>query len=134
MVPTLKTFRATGGQSIGIRSFAREDYDVIGTTDNTDATDTFGKYILLSEFNNDTDISIQSSNLFKISKYLNKVFRPTKYGGFYKDLDIHVSYNKALTTKVTDGISLISLVLAKSLGYSDSVENNSTLFTQFHKD
>jgi hypothetical protein len=66
-------------------------------------------------------ISLSSKNLFKTGKYLSRVLRPSKYGKFFSGLDIHINENPSLHGKVTDGISLISLELAKELGWKDAV-------------
>lgn len=77
------------------------------------------------------NVDIHSKNLFKTGKYLSRVFRPTKYGKFFSDLDIHINKNPDLAGKITDGISLISLSLAKELGWKDAEANKSAQFTLF---
>ena len=91
-----------------------------------------GKHITFNDFLDRFSISIKSNNLFKSGKYLSRVFRPVKHGGFYKDLDIHINNNHSITE--TDGISLISLELAKSLGWSDAKKEMSAQFTMFYSD
>ena len=76
-------------------------------------------------------IDIQSKNLYKTGKYLSRVFRPAKYGMFFKDLDVHMNDNPNLQGKVTDGVSLISISLAKELGWKDAEANKSAQFTLF---
>jgi hypothetical protein len=95
-----------------------------------DAYDLDGKHIAFDKFLDRFSIGIKSNNLFKSGKYLSRVFRPVKYGGFYKDLDIHVNNNHDITE--VDGISLISLELAKSLGWKDAKKEMSAQFTLFY--
>lgn len=76
-------------------------------------------------------IKIKSKNLFKTSKYLSRIFRPVKYAGFYKDLNVHCNKLPELQNKTTDGISLISLTLAKNLGWINAEEGKSAQFTMF---
>ncbi len=95
-----------------------------------DLYDAQGK-IPFDQFLNRVGISVRSTNLFKTGKYLSRVFRPAKYGMFFKELDVHINDNPALEGKVTDGISLISLALAKSLGWTDAEANKSAQFTLF---
>ncbi|MBI9060155.1 MAG: hypothetical protein JEZ01_20475 [Labilibaculum sp.] len=57
-----------------------------------DVYDVDGKHISFNDFLDRFSISIKSNNLFKSGKYLSRVFRPVKHGGFYKDLDIHIKY------------------------------------------
>lgn len=82
----------------------------------------------LARFN----IQINSNNLFKTGKYLSRVFRPVRYGSHFKELDIHINKEESLTTKITDGISLISLELARSLGWQKAEPNMSAQFTLFY--
>ena len=89
------------------------------------------KKILFSEFLSRLGIHIRSKNLFKTSKYLSRIFRPTKYGGFYGDLSIYINRNPKYNGKNTDGISLISLDLAKSLGWESAEHGKSAQFTLF---
>ncbi|RJR09295.1 hypothetical protein C4588_05040 [Candidatus Parcubacteria bacterium] len=77
-------------------------------------------------------ISIKSKNLFKTGKYLSRVFRPAKFGKFFSGLDVHVNNNPALQGKVTDGISLISLSLAKELGWKNAEHLKSAQLTLFN--
>ncbi len=97
-----------------------------------DVYDLDNKHIQFSDFLDRFSINIKSSNLFKSGKYLSRVFRPVRFGGFYKGLDIHINNNHAITE--TDGISLISLELAKSLGWSDAKKDMSAQFTMFYSD
>ncbi|MCL5030056.1 MAG: hypothetical protein M1480_13665 [Bacteroidetes bacterium] len=76
-------------------------------------------------------IHIRSKNLFKTGKYLSRVFRPIKYGSFFKGLDVFINDNPRYSGKVTDGISLISVELAKSLGWENVEESMSAQFTLF---
>ena len=68
------------------------------------------KHIPFSKFLDRFSINIKSNNLFKSGKYLSRVFRPVRFGGFYKGLNIYINNNHSITE--TDGISLISLELA----------------------
>ena len=97
-----------------------------------DAYDLDGNHIPFSEFLERFSISIESSNLFKTGKYLSRVFRPVKHGGFYSGLDIYINNNHDISE--TDGISLISLELAHSLGWVDARPNMSAQFTLFNSD
>ena len=92
------------------------------------------KHLPFKEFLNHFGITIRSKNLFKTGKYLSRVFRPVRFGGFYQDLNIYINSNPKHSGKVTDGISLISVSLAKSLGWDDAKENMSAQFTLFFKD
>lgn len=115
----------------GEYSFAYLREDKLRTID---AVDDEGEHIPFTSLAEKFGISIKSSNLFKTGKYFSRVFRPVKYGGFYKGLDVYVNREKHLTTKITDGISLVSLELAKSLGWKDVKENMSAQFTLFYND
>ena len=77
-------------------------------------------------------IEIQSGNLFKTGKYLSRIFRPVRYGGFFHGVDVFIQKGK--TIDVTDGISLISLQLAKSLGWEEAEHGSSGQFTLFFKE
>ncbi len=96
-----------------------------------DAYDEQGELIKFIQFLDRLGIRVQSTNLFKTGKYLSRVFRSTKYGRFFMDLDIHINSNPAYAGKVTDGISIISLELAKALGWADAAPNKSAQFTLF---
>lgn len=96
-----------------------------------DAYDLDGEHIEFSDFLDHFSIGIKSLNLFKSGKYLSRVFRPVKHGGFYNGLDININENHSLAE--TDGISLISLKLAHSLGWSDAKPNMSCQFTCFYE-
>ncbi|KAB2846947.1 MAG: hypothetical protein F9K45_00770 [Melioribacteraceae bacterium] len=99
---------------------------------NIDVYDTQGVRIKSNEFLKRFGIVINSSNLFKTGKYLSRVFRPSKYGSFVDNLDIHMNQNH--NGKVTDGISLISLRLAHRLGWKEAQPEMSSQFTLFYKD
>jgi hypothetical protein len=64
----------------------------------------------LSRFN----LEIDAGNIFKAGKYLSRVFRPAKYGGWYEELSLHVNAREG---KDVDGISLVSTKLARDLGW-----------------
>jgi len=83
------------------------------------------------EFLSNVGIQIKSKNLFKTGKYLNRIFRPVKYAGFFKDLNVYVNTNPEYQNKSTDGISLISIDLAKQLGWHNAIEGKSAQFTMF---
>lgn len=78
-------------------------------------------------FLNKVHLTISSDNIFKLGKYLSRVFRPTKYGAHLNGLDIHI--NESVKAKKVDGLSLISLSLAKRLGWTDAQVNSSSQFT-----
>jgi len=90
-----------------------------------------GEKISKDEFLTKLSISVQSKNLFKTGKYLSRICRPTKYAGFYKDLKVHYNDNPEFQNKCTDGISIISLELAKNLGWSNAQNGKSAQFTLF---
>ena len=90
-----------------------------------------GEKISKEEFLSKLSISVQSKNLFKTGKYLSRIFRPTKYAGFYKDLKVHYNDNPEFQNKSTDGISIISLELAKNLGWNNAQNGKSAQFTLF---
>lgn len=96
-----------------------------------DAYDSDGANIPFEQFLNHLGISITSRNLFKTGKYISRVFRPAKYGMFFSGLDIHINKNPFYAGKITDGISLISLDLAKGLGWKEAEVNKSAQFTLF---
>jgi len=95
--------------------------------------DAYYQKISFNDFLSKFGISINSKNLFKTGKYLSRIFRPVKYGGFYKNLNIYINRNNKHIGKKTDGISLISLKLAHSLGWTSAVVNSSAQFTLFYK-
>lgn len=108
-------------------AYLREDkLRTINVVDNDNKKVTFNNF--LDCFN----IKINSSNLFKSGKYLSRVFRPTKYGGFYSNLSIHINNN--IPVSKVDGLSLISVELARSLGYKEAQPNQSAQFTLFYKE
>ena len=90
--------------------------------------------IPFADFLNHFSLKINSSNIFKTGKYLSRVFRPVKHGAFFKDLRVHINTNPATMTKNTDGISLISLKLAKSVGWKEATVNSSAQFTLLNAD
>ena len=90
-----------------------------------------GKKISHNEFLQHVGIELNSSNLFKTGKYLSRVFRPVRYGGFFYDVDVFIQTNKSI--EHTDGISLISLKLAKALGWKEAKHGMSGQFTLFNK-
>ena len=96
-----------------------------------DAYDTNGDHISFNNFLDHFGITIKSKNLFKTGKYLSRVFRPIRYGSFFQGLDVHINENHS--GKVTDGISLISVDLARELGWENAEENMSAQFTFFSK-
>lgn len=111
-------------------SFAYLREDKLRTIAVVDKDD---RQVRFSEFLKRFGINVKSQNLFKTGKYLSRVFRPIRYGCFYKDLDIHVNHNPEYKGAITDGISLISLDLAKSLGWKNAEPNSSAQFTLFYK-
>ena len=90
--------------------------------------------IQFSEFTDRFGINIKSKNLFKTGKYLSRVFRPVKYGKFFRRLNIHINNNPVYQGKVTDGISLVSVDLARKLGWTKADKNMSAQFTLFYKE
>lgn len=108
-------------------AYLREDkLRTINVVDNTNSK------LKFNDFLNHFNIKIKSNNLFKSGKYLSRVFRPTKYGGFYRNLNIHINNNIPISK--ADGLSLISVDLARSLGYKDAQQNQSAQFTLFYKE
>lgn len=108
-------------------TYLRENYVKRVTVQKLD-----GEKIPFEEFCKHFGIKINSENLFKTGKYLSRVFRPVRYGGFFKDLKIHVNEN--MKGKVIDGISLISPKLAKDLGLRKVKAGMSGQFTLFFKE
>ncbi|MAT59918.1 MAG: hypothetical protein CMF23_18240 [Ignavibacteriae bacterium] len=96
------------------------------------AYDSQGELIPFSQFNNHFNISISSSNLFKSGKYLSRIFRPTRFGAFFKNIDVNI--NNSIPISKVDGLSVISVDLAKSLGYTKAEANESAQFTMFYKE
>lgn len=111
---------------IGDHSFAYLREDKLRTIDAFDAS---GNKIPFKDFCSKFGIRVQSNNLFKTGKYLSRVFRPVKYAGHFKNIKIHINQNPKLMGKVTDGISLISLSLAKVLGWNKAQASMSAQFT-----
>lgn len=87
------------------------------------------KRLRFEDFAKHFAIGIKSNNLFKTGKYLSRVFRPVKYGGFYQGLSVNTS---SVSGKIVDGISLISHKLAVSLGWKDVAPGMSAQFTLFY--
>jgi len=96
-----------------------------------DAFSSSGDHIPFKDFLNHFGINIHSRNLYKTGKYLSRVFRPIKYGSFFRGLDVHINNNHS--GKITDGISLISVDLAKALGWENVMAEMSAQFTLFFK-
>lgn len=92
-----------------------------------DAYDLDGYKIDFNNFLNRFHLSINSANLFKCGKYLSRIFRSTRYGEHLNNLNIHI--NKNYNLKLVDGISLISIDLAKRVGWFDVKPNKSAQFT-----
>jgi hypothetical protein len=113
-------------------SFAYLREDKLRTIDVFDTGES--KHLSFKDFLDKFSIKINSNNLFKTGKYLSRVFRPVRYGGFYKDLNINVNRNPEYTGAITDGISLISFDLAKSLGWKNAKPNMSGQFTLFYEE
>ncbi len=109
-------------------SFAYLREDKIRTIDVFDSSN---HKINFSDFTNRFGICINSNNLFKTGKYLSRVFRPVRYAGHFKNINVHINSNPKLKGKVTDGISLISLSLAKVLGWENVKAGMSAQFTLF---
>ncbi|MBZ0184467.1 MAG: hypothetical protein K8F60_18555 [Melioribacteraceae bacterium] len=95
------------------------------------AFDSNNEMVEFEKFTDRLKIDIQSTNLFKTGKYLSRIFRPSRYGGFYKG--IRILNNHSIPGSKIDGLSLISVDLAKSLGVNDAVPNQSAQFTLFYK-
>ncbi len=95
-----------------------------------DAFNNENDHVTFNDFLNHFGIQIKSKNLFKTGKYLSRVLRPIRYGSFYNRLDVHINNNH--NGKITDGISIISVDLAKSLGWDDAKPNMSAQFTLFY--
>jgi len=87
------------------------------------------KQIGFSDFLTRFNLKVESGNIFKCGKYLSRVFRPVKYGKHYRNLEIYVNSNPEYAGKITDGLSLISIDLAKSLGWSNVKADMSAQFT-----
>lgn len=76
-----------------------------------------GQTITFKNFCNHFGIKIETENIFKSGKYLNRIFRPMKHGNFFNDLDIFINETKG---KIVDGLSIISKQLAQRLGWIDA--------------
>jgi hypothetical protein len=116
---------------IGDHSFAYLREDKVRTID---AYHTSVNKIPFNDFTTKFGVRIKSNNLFKTGKYLSRVFRPVRYAGHFKNIKIHINHNPKLMGKVTDGISLISLSLAKVLGWGKAEAGMSAQFTFFFED
>ena len=112
----------------GAFSFAYLREDKLRTISAYDFRDNL---IPFSEFAERTQLSIRSTNIFKSGKYLSRVFRPTRFGGFYKNLKVFV--NDTLPISKVDGLSMISVSLAKSLGIHNAEANQSAQLTLFFR-
>lgn len=88
-----------------------------------------GKIITFDSFLEHFDLNVEADNIFKCGKYLSRIFRPSKYGAFYTDLDIYLNEDESRPPELTDGISLISQDLAEELGWSDAKTNMSAQIT-----
>jgi len=88
-----------------------------------------GKIITFDSFLEHFDLNVEADNIFKCGKYLSRIFRPSKYGAFYTDLDIYLNEDESRSPELTDGISLISKALAEELGWSDAKANMSAQIT-----
>ncbi|MBK8944106.1 MAG: hypothetical protein IPM32_02440 [Ignavibacteriae bacterium] len=99
-----------------------------------DVYDSRNSKISFNQFLEKFGIKVNSGNLFKSGKYFSRIFRPVKYGSFYKGLDVYVNEEKKYSGAITDGISLISISLANSLGWKEAKVNMSGQFTLFYKD
>lgn len=93
------------------------------------ATDSNNRLIAFDKFLDFFSLSIESTNIFKTGKYISRVFRPTRFGGFYKNLAVEI--NASIPIKKVDGLSIISVELAKSLGFTSAIPNMSAQFTMF---
>ena len=113
---------------IGDYSFAYLREDKIRTIDVFDSA---GCKIGLDQFSDKFGIKINSTNLFKTGKYLSRVFRPVRYAKHFSNIKVHINENPKLMGKVTDGISLISLSLARVLGWEKAKPGMSAQFTLF---
>lgn len=113
---------------LGDYSFAYLREDKIRTIDVFDSSKL---KINFSDFTDRFGIRINSSNLFKTGKYLSRVFRPVRYAGHFTNIDVYINQNPKHQGKVTDGISLISLSLAKVLGWEKVKAGMSAQFTLF---
>ncbi len=85
--------------------------------------------IKFTDFLTRFNLKVESTNIFKCGKYLSRVFRPVKYGKHYRNLDVYVNTNPDYAGKITDGLLLISIDLAKSLGWNSVKPNMSAQFT-----
>lgn len=97
-----------------------------------DAYDIDGNKIPFDNFLNHFHLSVNSTNLFKCGKYLSRIFRSTRHGLHLDSLNILI--NKNYDIKLVDGISLISIDLAKRVGWSEAKPNKSAQFTLLFKE
>ncbi|HOJ19708.1 MAG TPA: hypothetical protein PLT92_14185 [Ignavibacteriaceae bacterium] len=86
-----------------------------------------------SQFCKRLGLKIESKNLFKTGKYLSRIFRPTKYSGFFRNCFSISAFPPVGPGSTTDGISIIPLSLAQKLGWEDAKSGNSAQFTLFYK-
>ena len=113
---------------IGEYSFTYLREDKLRTID---AFDSAGIKISFDQFSEKFGIKINSTNLFKTGKYLSRVFRPVRYAGHFTNIDVHINENPELMGKITDGLSLISVSLAKVLGWEKVKPGMSAQLTLF---
>lgn len=113
---------------IGDHSFAYLREDKLHTLEAFDGSN---NKILFKDFCLKFGIRIKSNNLFKTGKYLSRVFRPVRYAGHFRNIRVYINQNPKLMGNVTDGISLISLSLAKALGWKKAQAGMSAQFTMF---
>ncbi|CAG0943362.1 hypothetical protein BROC_02266 [Candidatus Brocadiaceae bacterium] len=76
-------------------------------------------------------LSVASDNLFKTGKYLSRVFRSTRYGGFFEQLSVKHS---DVSGKIVDGISLVSVEAARALGWRRAAAGMGAQLTYLSKD
>lgn len=76
-------------------------------------------------------LSVASDNLFKTGKYLSRVFRSTRYGGFFEQLSVRHS---DVSGKIVDGISLVSVEAARALGWRRAAAGMGAQLTYLSKD
>jgi hypothetical protein len=109
---------------------ARKEYSFAylrnGELRTLEAFNASGK-IPFETFLNHVHLTISSDNIFKLGKYLSRVFRPARYGAHLDGLDIHI--NQTTDANKVDGLSIISLSLAKRLGWENAQVNSSSQFT-----
>jgi len=89
------------------------------------------QHLPFQAFLNHFKLRVASDNLFKTAKYLSRVFRSTRYGGFFEKLSVKHS---DISGKVVDGISLLSVEAAKTLGWKDAEPGMGAQLTYLSKD